>query len=282
MKQEAYENARTADLLPELEAELAQMAEEVPPMPADFHDKWMKAVREDAEKNQAQPAEKKTGKVVAITRGPWSRLISVAAVFVFLIGGTVLYRAGKKTIEPMMQTQAADSAPVETAAPAETRVPEIEVDAEESFGTAYEASGAMVSTAGEEADSFDAYAGGAVLEEAAEYEEAEEAEATEAAEAAGAAERPAAKAASVNADRAGGEVTAEPTAAPTEAPTPEVTEKPTPVPAEQPKDAPGFLQQAGGFMADMAAFLFSVWPWLAAAAVIVAAWLVVRRRKTRS
>ena len=33
----------------ELDTVLAQMADEVPPMPADFHDRWMNAVRADAQ-----------------------------------------------------------------------------------------------------------------------------------------------------------------------------------------------------------------------------------------
>ena len=47
MKQTETEKTLQAD--PELDAVLEQMADEVPPMPADFHDKWMSAIRAEAE-----------------------------------------------------------------------------------------------------------------------------------------------------------------------------------------------------------------------------------------
>ena len=311
MKQEENENARTADFLPELEAELAQMAEEVPPVPADFHDRWMKAIREDAEKQQENPAGRKQGKAVPFARGPWSRLISVAAMFVFLIGGTMLYRAGKGNIAPKVEMQGAGTIPAETEAPAATAPPVIQVDAEEAgeamYGEAAEvsepanpASGGMAEhpetdaeEAGEAAfETGEAYeaprpqaitAGGA-----AEYSRpdngAQEAEESEAYEAESAAEVPAANMSMKSA--ANRVETAAETAA--EA-VPAATAGPTPVPAEQPKtadsaekteNAPGFFQQAGGFLSAMGAFVISIWPWIAAAAVVTAAVLMVKRRKT--
>ena len=70
---------------------LAGMAEDVPPMPAGFHDQWMNAVREEAKQ-----AEKPAPAPVS----PWPRILSVAAVFVFLIGGTLIYRSTRKPLLP--------------------------------------------------------------------------------------------------------------------------------------------------------------------------------------
>ena len=53
MKDKELNSALTADA--GLDEALAQMAEEVPPMPADFHDRWMNAVRADAQQ-KAEPA----------------------------------------------------------------------------------------------------------------------------------------------------------------------------------------------------------------------------------
>ncbi len=64
---------------------LAQMAQETPEMPADFHDRWTRAVR--AEAAQQKQTEKRKD-----SRRQWRYLLSAAAVFVFLIGGTLLTR----------------------------------------------------------------------------------------------------------------------------------------------------------------------------------------------
>ena len=93
---------------PELDALLDQMAEDVPPMPADFHDNWMSAIRTEAK--QAAPAaeEKEEKKPVSIVR--WTRILSVAAMFVFLIGGTLLYRNTKGTMRPAMNAEKKEAA----------------------------------------------------------------------------------------------------------------------------------------------------------------------------
>ena len=79
----------------ELNAILDQMADEVPPMPADFHARWMNAVR--AEAGSTAPAGESVPKQpLSIVR--WTRILSVAVVFVFLIGGTLLYRNSKKSL----------------------------------------------------------------------------------------------------------------------------------------------------------------------------------------
>ena len=73
-----------------VQEELARMAAETPEMPADFHAGWMKAVEKEraempAEKPAGQSGRKKIGR-------QWKGLLSVAAVAVFLIGGTFLTR----------------------------------------------------------------------------------------------------------------------------------------------------------------------------------------------
>ena len=94
MNRKESEQNLTADT--GLDEALARMAEEVPPMPADFHDRWMNAVR--AEAREAAPAAEDTtpNKTVSLVR--WTRILSVAAAFVFLIGGTLLWRNTKQTL----------------------------------------------------------------------------------------------------------------------------------------------------------------------------------------
>ncbi len=66
-------------LLKELEA----LRDDVPPMPADFHARWMQAVKEDAmeKKNETRG-----------WKGQWKRLLATAAAVVFVVGGTLLTR----------------------------------------------------------------------------------------------------------------------------------------------------------------------------------------------
>ena len=127
----------------ELDAALAQMAEEAPPMPADFHDRWMNAVRAEAKETKNESAEQTASKhIVSINR--WTRILSVAAVFVFLIGGTLLYRNTKKSLDnsplaadkrknAVLSLNAAEAPatepPAESAAEAAEQIPEKEVSA---------------------------------------------------------------------------------------------------------------------------------------------------------
>ena len=74
-------NRERKDELTELDLELAKMAQETPEMPADFHARWTEAVRAEA---AGQQTEKKHE-----TRRQWRYILSAAAVFVFLIGGTL-------------------------------------------------------------------------------------------------------------------------------------------------------------------------------------------------
>lgn len=252
--------------LPELDLELTEMAEEVPPMPADFHANWMKAVREEAAKQQ-EPARQPAGKIVAFTKGPWFRALSAAAVFVFLIGGTMLYRAGKGTVTPSYKTEmrvaepetnTADAGETEAMAAGETE--DAAIGAPEGAGSLAaepDAAGETAVKAEKEAPSM-GISGNAVGKTTFE--------------------------ADANAvHKAASETLQEEAAA--EAPAAETAEAPAPAPAPEqvpvPEQPPTLLQQAGSFLSDMGAFLLSVWPWLAGAAVILAACAVVRNRKRR-
>ena len=82
---------------------LEQMAQETPEMPADFHNRWTRAVRAEAVKEQQAdetPAAGDESIPAAGTDGrrqegrrQWRYLLSAAAVFVVLIGGTLLTRS---------------------------------------------------------------------------------------------------------------------------------------------------------------------------------------------
>ena len=124
--------------LAELDRELAQMAEEVPPMPDDFHENWMKAVRAEAAKmqNQGPAAAKPEGKAVRMASSPWFRALSMAAVFVFLIGGTLAYRSSKKRIAPVARQEAQDPA---AAGAQDAAQPVLEMAGEEAADSAMEA-----------------------------------------------------------------------------------------------------------------------------------------------
>ena len=69
----------------ELDQMLAQMAQETPEMPADFHARWTEAVRAEAGQQKTEKQQD--------SRRQWRYVLSAAAVFVFLIGGTLLTRS---------------------------------------------------------------------------------------------------------------------------------------------------------------------------------------------
>ena len=103
------EQERVALTDAELDAELEKLAEDVPDMPADFHDRWMQAVRAEAAEKTAPETETERepeprGRLVAMRK--WTRVLSVAAVFVFLIGGTMIYRNSRKSLEEPAREQA--------------------------------------------------------------------------------------------------------------------------------------------------------------------------------
>jgi hypothetical protein len=256
---------------PELDALLDQMAEDVPPMPADFHDNWMSAIR--TEDKQAAPAaeEKEEKKPVSIVR--WTRILSVAAMFVFLISGTLLYRNTKGTMRPAMNAEKKEAAvmtemavtAVEEAAEEEAESEACDPDrdagnmplsASVPMAAVSDAAAADTKSYEAEVNEAPAMAMGAAVEEDAVYEAAE------------AAEEP------MPVPAATSMPTAEPVPEPEEAGTadePETTEQ------------SGLLQQAGEFFTDMGDFLLAALPYLAVLAVpAVAALLLNRRKKHKS
>ena len=86
-----YEKSEYEPLPPdekEIDRLLEEMAETAPEVPADFHDRWMNAVREEAGKQKAPVSQ-------------WPKILSVAAAFVLLIGGVILVRTnGRKQQTP--------------------------------------------------------------------------------------------------------------------------------------------------------------------------------------
>lgn len=74
-----------------LDRELAQMALDAPEMPDDFHARWTEQIRAEAEKNRGGSRRE--------SRRQWRYILSAAAVFVFLIGGTLLTRNSWKDRE---------------------------------------------------------------------------------------------------------------------------------------------------------------------------------------
>ena len=135
-----------------LDQALADMAEETPELPEDFHARWVQAVRREADAGrtpEAAGAEPKpepgTGPRPAAgawavpetmlravdrrrteRRRQWRYLAGIAAVFVFLIGGTMLTRAQRTALRP-----AAGARRAETAAREETPAMEYGAPAEE-------------------------------------------------------------------------------------------------------------------------------------------------------
>ena len=280
-----------------LDAALARMADDVPPVPAGFHDRWMNAVRAEAEKT-APEAEKTRKRTASLVR--WTGILSAAAVFVFLIGGTLLYRNAGKTLPVQFAAEKRET--VETAAgedgaaPVFAAEPEIIEEAAEAYASEEEAPEEPAPAAGESADGVYAAknadslwtmhmeapangdlsrAAGAAMEEADAWEAdmEEEAEYGEEAAVYEAAEESRADVPEMTAAP-----TAEPTVTPAVSPTPEVTAEP--VPAEAPEaEKTGFLQETGAFFTDMGSFLRSFWPYLLVLLVPGAAVLAAVRRK---
>ncbi|MBQ6514549.1 MAG: hypothetical protein IJI09_07470 [Clostridia bacterium] len=276
----------------ELDAALAQMAEEVPPMPANFHDRWMNAVR--AEAGSTAPAEEPAPKhTLSIVR--WTRILSVAAVFVFLIGGTLLYRNSKKSLSSPVSFEAEKQDTVETA---------VEPATELAAGAVMETAEEAEEAAAEEPLMMESYMQAAAVDGAAGVPADAEAEDREALKAAGAvqnaftaAPKEAAETDAEEADYAmeaayeeesameaaayeAAEEAAMPaqTAAPTASPTVEPTAVPT---VEHEPEQTGFLPAAGAFFTDMGDFLLAALPYLLVLAVPAVTALVIRRRKNK-
>ena len=266
----------------ELDAALAQMAEEVPPMPADFHDRWMNAVCAEAG-NAASAEEPERKQPVSAVR--LTRILSVAAVFLFLIGGTLLYRNTKKTMSVSVpsviteETEEAEEAAAETC----MQTAAVESVVEETF--VLKAAGAVQNAVPAAAKEEPAAAEERSAEEADYFMDAAAYEAGLAMEA-----------------PAFGAAEEAPMPAPTYAPTPEPTASPTSRPTvsqtaaqtiaptavlvagqaekSEPEQA-GFLPAAGEFFTDMGDFLLAALPYLLVLAVPAVTALVIRRRKNR-
>lgn len=269
------------EINPELNLDqlLAGMAEDVPPMPADFHDKWMNAVRAEAkqtnQETQTTSQEKETKKTEAPAVTPisqWPRILSIAAVFVFLIGGTFVYRSARKPAVPA-------SGAVNTAAVTET----VETDQTKAAGTAMEKAansagetGPRMDAAGEEGFmAADSAAHGPVMNMAEEIPASKAAGKT--AEMNSAAEAPAAGMAMDTDGEAAYEAAAPEEAEEAEtavnmaaeAPAAQITATEAPA-TEAPVPAPAAREGIGGFFADMGDFLLTVWPYLLGAVVLLA------------
>lgn len=281
----------------ELNNALEQLAEEVPPMPADFHDRWMNAVRAEAKKT-APAAETETREKTA-TLVRWTRMLSIAAVFVFLIGGTILYRNSRKTLsapyaavenaalpeaaEPAEEKAEAKAEPAAEEA-AEAAVPEAAAEEPEADMAVYEAYEAYEA---EEPDRM--YAKSASSVNAAANAPVGEAPALTAGKAAEAADEAAPvwedAEAEYEEEAAYEEAAPVPTEAPTEVPTAVPTAAPTEAPDPEPTAEPsgqektGFLSEAGAFFSDMGDFLLAALPYLLVLAVPAAAAVIIRRRK---
>ena len=298
----------------DVDAALKRMADETPDVPADFHASWVRAVREEAQKPGSASAQPEK---VRRLSPQWTRLLGVAAVFVFLLGGTLLTRGklrpAPKTGRTEIRTEAAEpAADAEEAEPAMPVSGAMESALREEEEPMRPASAPMDSALREEEEPAEMPVSMAVSYEASEAEEAAmpvSAPVGGAMPAAEEAEYDAEEAAPVNAadgmvyssavmdtlsdsaamPASGASKAAEPlsTGMPTLSPAPEgeilPTEiPPTPDPAGIPEPEPepadeGFL----GFLKDFGAFTLAALPWMAGAAVLagVAVWLAKRRRK---
>ena len=266
-----------------LDEALALLAEEVPPMPADFHDKWTKAVRAEAAETKTAP-EKDNSRILLINR--WTRMLSVAAVFVFLIGGTLIYRSFRpavKTEQPAAgkreETVKATEKPAEEAAGAvfdreeaqEAESEAIEVPVMESYAAEPEADAAMEAAEAEVSALNLSAAGNVNRKTAGQADMAEE----EAADAMAQMNGAAAPAPAV-------QMTPEPT----REPVPESTGAETALPEaetvpEAKAESAGFGQAIGDFFRDMGSFLLVVWPYLLILAVPAATALVRKKKHKR-
>ena len=151
------------DELNELDLELEKMAQETPEMPADFHARWTEAVRAEA---AGQQTEKKNE-----TRRQWRYVLSAAAVFVFLIGGTLLTR-GMKNEKAAKAPAMNESAAVVSEAADEPDAGKLETNGAVLFAEAVKDADVFAGGAAPEAQADFAMAAGAVYEDAMEAEAA--------------------------------------------------------------------------------------------------------------
>lgn len=294
MKQTEFEVLQTER---ETDAELARMAEDVPPMPVDFHAKWMNAVRAEARKTGAGNEPETRGKTVSISS--WTRILSIAATFVFLIGGTLLYRNSKQSLANSYDTER-KAAQAMTAAeiPEENEAEEAAMDACVMESADTDADAEFIVSADEPMAAAVAAGAAADVSAAGVYDAAPMTEAEGESEAEEPAERiSAAKSAAYQAEAVFGaaenteeinvfsgtesfaektETVSFSTAVPTvSVPEPQGTDG-------KPAEENGFFQQAGVFITDMGDFLLAALPYLAVLAVPAAAALFLRNRKKKT
>ena len=115
--------------VPDPDRLLAELRAETPEMPAGFHASWKRAVGEEMKRvAEKPPAEKPASRGWGM---PWRSLAGVAAMMIFLLGGTLLTR-GRWTRKPMqaepagVQMNAVNLAGKERKAPAAPEVPAAE------------------------------------------------------------------------------------------------------------------------------------------------------------
>lgn len=110
--------------VPDPDRLLAELRAETPEMPAGFHASWKRAVGEEMKRAAEKPASRGWGM-------PWRSLAGVAAMMIFLLGGTLLTR-GRWTRKPMqaepagVQMNAVNLAGKERKAPAAPEAPAAE------------------------------------------------------------------------------------------------------------------------------------------------------------
>ena len=286
-----------------LDEALAIMAEEVPPMPADFHEKWTKAVREEAAKSETKPEKENNNSVILINR--WTRLLSIVAVFVFLIGGTLVYRSSrpkatmllpaaekheaalKKTDEKPQEDMDASFDPE---AAEEGNDPAAEATAAANHMAAMEAEAVMEEAAEADRPMMSLSASGASKDDAAMMDkESEETADTTMAMGAGEVKKTQEEAPANDAAELlpAVQMTPDPTRAPaterkkTETTAPEEKTLPAAKTETDSPNRPSVLQSVGDFFGDMGSFLLTVWPYLLILAVPAGATLVWRHRKRK-
>lgn len=298
------------NVLPDLDAELKQMAAETPEMPGSFHADWVRAVRKEAEKAAEQQETAAPGRRRGMP-AQWKRLLGVAAVFVFLIGGTLLTRgqirpkgneqtaAVQEDREAAQEEAASEKAALQSeaeevgsnslaapmmAAPAAgvsaTAMPTPEPTAMAANNALQSAGEAAETAEDEEAPAYEEPAQAAAYEEDGEaaYEELAPAavyqEAGEAAEYKGVSAAAAPEAAAEEEPQVVSDALAAPVMA-----TGMTEPEPEPEPeVGKPEEADSFM----AFLRDLGVFTLKALPWMAGAGILAAAVYLLRKRGKRS
>ena len=154
----------------DLDQALERMKRETPEVPADFHARWMDAVRGEAEASAPPAAGEKKG--VA----QWRRILSMVAIAIFLVGGTLLTRGRlnamilKKNGEPVRWKTAEEPKTDPEKEEAESDAGESAPAANEAMAYNQAAQSAAMNEAGESAGGAAGY--DAAVYDAAMYSEA--------------------------------------------------------------------------------------------------------------